>query len=55
MGDSSTGGTADFDMGSIRLGITFFNEADPNVVMSSTGPDVKAEPPNLLKVRSRQP
>ena len=45
-------GNNETDLGEIHLGITFFNEADPNVIMSATtgGMEVKVEPPNLLKV-----
>jgi hypothetical protein len=40
----------DTSLGELRLAITFFNEADADVIMPAHGPDVKIEPPNLLKV-----
>ena len=39
------------DLGFLRLAITFFNEADPEVVMPAYVPDGNAAAPNLLKVR----
>lgn len=40
----------DTDIGEIRLGVTFFNETDPDVAMSRINQDNKIDPPNLLKV-----
>jgi hypothetical protein len=46
-------GESSFQLGKIRVSITFFNEADPNIVM----PNIFAveggeKPPNLLRVRN---